>query len=186
MAAEGRSKAIIDTSVLVNYLKIDRTDLLARHPSYRFVVLDLVHYEVKSYYPEQVARLDAALAAGDLLPDDPPESIDPAELATFAAMSNLRIGQGEMAAIAAAKVRGLALAMDDRRAWKRSALFSTGVPREDTVSIMVALIKSGIIDVACADSIRVRLAGEPSIHPEFCKFRGQTLRNCGTVSRSHT
>ena len=154
MATEGRSKAIIDTSVLINFLKIDRTDLLAKHPSYRFVVLDFVHYEVTTYYPEQVVRLDAALAAGDLLPDDPPESIDPAELATFAAMSNLRIGEGEMAAIAAAKVRGLALAMDDRRAWKRSTLFSTGVPHEDTVSIMVGLIKSGIVDVAGADAIK--------------------------------
>ena len=137
MAAEGRSKAIIDTSVLVNFLKIDRTDLLAKHTSYRFVVLDFVRYEITTYYPEQVARLDAALAASNLLPDVPPESIDPAELATFAAMSNLRISQGEMAAIAAARTRGLALAMDDRRAWKRSAVFSAGIPSENTVSIML-------------------------------------------------
>ena len=33
MAAEGRSKAIIDTSELVNFLKIDRTYLLARQAS---------------------------------------------------------------------------------------------------------------------------------------------------------
>jgi predicted nucleic acid-binding protein len=154
MAAEGRSKAIIDTSVLINFLRIDRTDLLAKHPSYRFVVLDFVRHEVKTYYPEQVARLEIALAAGDLLPDDPPESTDPAELATFAAMSNLRMGQGEMAAIAAARARGLALVMDDQRAWKRSAAFSAGIPSESTVSIMVALIKAGIIDIAGADAIK--------------------------------
>jgi len=170
MAAEGRSKAIIDTSVLVNFLKIDRTDLLLKHPHYQFVVLDFVRHEVKTQYPEQVARLDAALALGVLLPDDPPASIDPAELATFAAMSNLRLGQGEMAAIAAAKVRGLALAMDDRRAWKRSAAFSAGIQNEDTVSIMAALIKSDIIDVACADAIKADWQANHRFTLRFASF----------------
>src|ERR1700722_10193491 len=128
MATDGRSKAIIDTSVLVNFLKIDRTDLLASHAGYRFVVLDLVRNEVTRHYAAQVARLDAAIAAGQLLADDPADATDLAELATFAAMSTLKIGDGERAAIAAAHTRGLPLAMDDNRAWKRSAAFSSGIP----------------------------------------------------------
>jgi predicted nucleic acid-binding protein len=154
MATDGRSKAIIETSVLVNFLKIDRTDLLANHPAYRFVIPDLVRNEVTRHYAAQVARLDAALAAGQLLSDDPAETTDPAELATFAAMDKLKIGEGERAAIAAASTRRLPLTMDDQRAWKRAAAFCAGVPREDTVSIIVSIIKAGVIDVAAADVIK--------------------------------
>jgi hypothetical protein len=42
MATDGRDDAIIDASVLLNFLNIDRIDLLARHPAYRFIVVDLV------------------------------------------------------------------------------------------------------------------------------------------------
>ena len=154
MATDGRSQAITDTSVLVNFLKIDRTDLLANHPAYRFVVPDLVRNEVTKHYAAQVARLDAAIAAGQLFADDPAEATDLRELAAFAAMGTLKIGEGERAAIAAASTRGLPLAMDDQTAWKRSAAFSAGVPREDTVSVMVSLIKAGVISVAEADAIK--------------------------------
>jgi predicted nucleic acid-binding protein len=154
MVTDGRSKAIIETSVLVNFLKIDRTDLLASHPAYHFVVPDLVRNEVTRHYAAQIARLDAAVAAGQLLSDDPAAAIDPAELAAFAAMDKLKIGEGERAAIAAASTRGLPLAMDDRRAWKRSAAFSGCIPREDTVTVIVSLIKAGAIDVAAADAIK--------------------------------
>ena len=154
MATDGRSKAIIETSVLVNFLKIDRTDLLANHPDYRFVVPDLVRNEVTRHYAAQVARLDAAIAAGELLADDPAESTAPTELTAFAAMSTLKIGDGERAAIAAASTRALPLAMDDQRAWKRAASFCAGVPREDTASIIVSLIKAGVLDVAAADAIK--------------------------------
>jgi hypothetical protein len=68
MATDGRSKAIIETSVLVNFLRIDRTDLLASHPSYRFVVIDLVRNEVgtKSSYAAQAIRLTTAFTAGKM------------------------------------------------------------------------------------------------------------------------
>jgi predicted nucleic acid-binding protein len=154
MVMDGRLKAIIDRSVLVNFLKIDRTNLLATHPAFRFVVVDLVRSEITKHYTAQQVRLQAAITAGHLLPDDPPETITPAELAMFAAMDKLKIGEGERAAIAAAKARGLALAMDDERAWKRAVMFCSGVPKENTVSITVSLIKAGIIDIAQADAIK--------------------------------
>lgn len=154
MATDGRSQAIIDTSVLVNFLKIDRTDLLANHPAYRFVVPGLVRNEVTNHYAAQVTRLEAAIAAGHLFPDDPAEATDLAELATFAVMDTLKIGEGERAAIAAASTRGLPLAMDDRTAWKRSTAFSAGVLKEDTVSVIVSLIKASVISIAEADAIK--------------------------------
>lgn len=172
MAMEGLLRGIIETSVLVNFLKIDRADLLARHPNYRFVVPDLVRNEVgtKPCYAAQAARLEAAIAAGHLLPDDPAEATDLAELAAFAAMSTLKIGEGERAAVAAAFARGLPLAMDDHRAWNRSATHSAGLARENTVSIVVALIKAGVLTVAEADAIKADWQANHSFTLTFASF----------------
>ena len=152
MATAGRSDAIIDSSTLVNFLKIDRSDLLASHLDYRFIVVDAVRAEVTKYYAAQVSRLEAALAAGQLYPDLPAAATSIAELAAYAAMASIKIGVGERASIAAARTRGIPLAMDDERAWKRAG---RGIVRLDTVSVMVTLIKSGIIDVATADAIKL-------------------------------
>jgi predicted nucleic acid-binding protein len=154
MATDGHTEAIVESSVLVNFLKIDRTDLLSMHPLYRFVVVDFVRDEVTRRYAAQVARLEAAFAAAHLFADGPPETIATAELAAFAAMATLKIGGGERAAIAAAATRGLPLAMDDERAWKRAAAFCAGIARENTASLMLALIKAGVIDVGQADAIK--------------------------------
>jgi len=151
MATDGRSDAIIDSSTLVNFLKIDRADFLASHPGYRFIVVDAVRMEVTRHHAAQVARLDAAFAAGQLIRDQPAAGTPIAELATFAAMASIKIGVGERAAIAAAKTRGLPLAMDDERAWRRAG---DGLLRLDTVSVMVALLKAGFIDVVAADAIK--------------------------------
>jgi predicted nucleic acid-binding protein len=151
MATDGRRDSIIDSSTLVNFLKIDRADLLASHPDYRFIVVDAVRAEVTKHNAAQVTRLEAALAAAQLFPDQPAEATSLAELAAYAAMASVKIGVGERAAIAAARTRGLPLAMDDERAWKRAG---AGIMRLDTVSVMVALIKAGVIDVAAADAIK--------------------------------
>ena len=151
MATDGRTDAIIDSSTLVNFLKIDRADLLASHPCYRFIVVDAVRNEVTKHYPSQVVRLEAAFTAGQLFRDQPAAATSIAELTAFAAMASIKIGVGERAAIAAAKTRGLPLAMDDERAWKRAG---SGLSRKDTVSVMVSLIKAGVIDVASADAIK--------------------------------
>jgi predicted nucleic acid-binding protein len=124
------------------------------HPDYQFVVLDFVRDEVTRHYATQLSRLRAALDANHLLPDDPPESIDLTEVELFAEMSKLKIGEGERAAIAAAKVRSLPLVIDDERALKRAASYCLTIPRESTVSLMLALLSAGIIEVTEADEIK--------------------------------
>ena len=170
MATDGRSEAIIESSVLVNFLKIDRTDLLASHPDYRFVVVDLVRDEVTRRYATQFARLQAAFTAGHLLPDGRPGATSPAELATFAALGKFRIGEGERAAIAAANARGLPLAIDDERAWKRAAAYCATIPRESTVSLMVSLIRAGVIDLAGADAIKADWEAHHKFRLRFGSF----------------
>jgi len=162
MATDGRSDAVIDSSTLVNFLKINRVDLLASHPDYRFIVVDAVRAEIRKHYSAQVTRLEAAFAAGQLLTDQPAADTSMDELTAFAAMESIKIGTGERAAIAAARARGLPLAMDDERAWKRAG---AGLARVDTVSVMVVLIKAGIIDVAAADVIKT----EWEAHHKFIK-----------------
>lgn len=56
---------ITDTSVLVNFLRIDRMDLIARN-SHRFMITDHVMEEITDRNPEQQARLNTALADGTL------------------------------------------------------------------------------------------------------------------------
>ena len=172
MATDGRTKAIIETSVLVNFLKIGRADLLGRHPTYRFVVPAVVQNEVgtKPCYAAQAAGLAAAFAAGHLMADDPADATTMAELAAFAGLSALKIGEGERAAVAAAYARGLPLAMQDRRAWNRSAAYSAGIPREDTVSVVVALIRAGILTVAEADAIKADWQANHTFTLTFASF----------------
>ena len=145
-------EAIIETSMLVNFLKIDRTDLLANHPG-----LPLHRRRCRSQRGDEILRGPSRKARGRVRrwPALPRRTrggnYDLAELAAFAAMASIKIGDGERAAIAAAKTRGLPLAMDDERAWKRAG---SGLSRQDMVSVMVSLIKAGVIDVAEADAIK--------------------------------
>src|SRR4051812_3856951 len=109
---------IIETSTLINFLRISRVDLLAGLTSYRFVVTDHVRADVRAHYPAQLSNLEFALLAGHLI--EIPLTA-PAEHAVFAEMKKHRLGDGECSAIAAASVRGLPLAIDDIRAKKKAA-----------------------------------------------------------------
>ena len=61
MATAGRGQAVLETSVLVNFLKIDRVDLLARQPDYEFLITEHVGAEITQHYPNQLARLETAI-----------------------------------------------------------------------------------------------------------------------------
>lgn len=144
--------AVIETSTLINFLRIGRVDLLANLSAYRFLVPDNVQAEVLTNYPVQYANLDLALRAGQLqvIP-----LTDPAEVAVYVAMQKLRVlGDGECAAIALAQVRGLPLAMDDGPARKKTAAHYPTVRLLDTVGLVVEAIRAGLLSVADADAIK--------------------------------
>lgn len=70
----GSAIVVADTSVIINFLRIDRMDLIGAHPR-PFVVTDHVADEITDSYPEQRARFHAALGAGHITQhrvDDPP------------------------------------------------------------------------------------------------------------------
>ena len=106
---------VADTSVLINFLRIDRMDLLGRHPC-RFLATDHVEAEIED--DEQRARYAAAVTAGHL---ETCTVTDPGEVALYMRLGpGQRLGSGECSAIAVAIIRRCAIAVDDNRAVSRA------------------------------------------------------------------
>lgn len=142
---------ITDTSVLVNFLCIDRMDLIARH-SHRFMITGHVMEEITDHYPEQQARLNAALADGTL---EVVTVSGDAALDLFRTLSETcRLGSGESAAIACAIANNYVIAIDDRAAVNQARQLKPELAILGTQEIMVHLIHAGAIDVAKADEIK--------------------------------
>jgi len=160
MASSEQESVVLDTSVLINFLAVDRMDLLGHHPGYCFTITEHVRREVTTHYREQVERLDAALASRALT-ETRVEAIE--ELALFAQLvSNPRLGTGECAAIAAAVHRSQVLAIDDKAARKAALLLRPKIPILDTESLTVSLIRAGRLTVQQADAIKDEWAAKHS------------------------
>lgn len=144
---------VIDTSTLINFLRIGRVDLLAGLSSYRFVVTDNVQAEILASYPVEYTNFELALRAGYLQVISLTES---AEINAFASMQALRVlGDGECSAIAAAHVHRLPLAMDDGTARKKTIAYYPEVKLLDTIMLMVDAIRAGLLTVEEADGIKL-------------------------------
>jgi predicted nucleic acid-binding protein len=141
---------ITDTSVLINFLKIDRLDLLGSY-SRQFLVTDHVREEITFAYPGQVDCYDQGLKAGffqGIMVNSLPE------LNLFGRLfQDGRLGQGECSAIAAAIHRGCAVALDDRRAIKEVQLIAPELEILTTQALMVCLIRESTLTLAEADVI---------------------------------
>jgi predicted nucleic acid-binding protein len=147
-----RAPAVIDTSALINFLRIDQVHLLASHPSYSFFVTDHVRDEVTRRYQLQFQRLAAAFQAVHLT-ETVVDTIE--EVRTFGQLTSLgRFGVGECAAVATAFHRGWTIALDDNNAIKLVSRLFPSVHIETTATIIVALIRAGILTVAQADGFR--------------------------------
>lgn len=165
MSTSGQQDVVLDTSVLVNFLRIGREDLLVGHPGFRFIITEHVRKEITD--PSQIACLEAIIAAGSFLETS---VTDVDELSLFARFSS-RLGAGESAAIAVAVKRGLSLALDDRAA-KRIATqeLPAGALVLDTVAIVVSLIHAKVIDIAQADAMKSEWQSHHSFTLKFASF----------------
>lgn len=152
MSTSSRQDVILETSVLVNFLKIRRLELLTGHPRYRFIVTDHVRGEVIEDYPEQKAILETAINSGAL---EEIRITDPIEVGAFVQLQSVRaLGDGERSAIAVAANRKMPIALDDGRARREARRFRRGMVLLDTVGIIVSLIQERVLDVAEADAIK--------------------------------
>lgn len=146
---------IADTSVLINFLRINRMDLVSRYPG-RLLATDHVESELADDNPEQQTRYVAAVSAGLL---DTCSVTDPAEVALFLRLGpGVRLGAGECSAIAVALSRGHAIAIDDSRAistaLREAELTGAKLVVLRTQDIIVSLIRASVLTLDEADDIK--------------------------------
>ena len=140
---------------MINFLKIDRMDLIGRYPG-RLLATDHVQSELADDYPEQRSRYEAAVTGGLL---DTCSVTDPAEVSLFGRLGpGVRLGAGECSAIAVALSRGFAIAIDDNRAIKialrEAELAGKRLIVLRTQEIVVALIRASALTVEEADRVK--------------------------------
>ena len=149
---EGKPAIIVaDTSVLVNFLRIDRMDLIARH-SHDFVATDHVAAEISDQYPEQQKRFSETLDESAV---SQVSIASPGEMSLFGSLSESgRLGAGECSAIAMAVHRQYVLAIDDRQAMAQARRTDQARRLLTTQDLMASMIREGLLDIAEADSIK--------------------------------
>jgi predicted nucleic acid-binding protein len=161
-----RSIVVADTSVLINFLRIDRMDLIEAHPA-SFIATDHVAAEIADAYPDQQARYEIALNSGQVTQQ---RVDDPAELEIFLRLAERSLlGAGEHSAIAVALTSGCALAIDDSRAISR-ALEEAGIAGNPLIAlrtqdIVVQIIRNGALTIEAADESSTKGGAIPSSIP---------------------
>ena len=142
---------VTDASVLINFLRINRMDLIADH-SHDFVVTNHVAEEVTSRYPEQQRRFALAVDTGAI---SQVSVSDSREIAIFESlMQSRRLGAGECSAIAMALCGQHVLAIDDRRAKTEARRTDQALQILNTQDLMASMIAENLLDITEADGIK--------------------------------
>ena len=141
----------MDASVLMNFLRIDRMDLIAHH-SHDFIVTDHVAAEISDRYPDQQQQFAAALNTNAVSQESITSSEEVALFGSLAAFG--RLGAGECSAIAMAVHRQHILAIDDRQATIQARRTDQVLRILTTQDLMVSMIRERLLDIAEADSIK--------------------------------
>jgi predicted nucleic acid-binding protein len=142
---------ITDTSVLINFLVLDRVGLLLRLSSVHFVVTEHVRAEITEHFPEQLRRLNAAFETGVI---EEISVTDIVEVALFADLTSKGLGLGECSAIAVAVNRKLTIAIDDKRALKKVARLGYNLKVLGTEQLVVQLIAESVLTIVEADQMK--------------------------------
>ena len=159
---------VTDASVLINFLRIDRADLLAGH-SHTFLATDHVAAEITDRYPAQQQRFAAALASGAI---SETRVTTPEEIRLFGSMFAAgRLGAGECSAIALAVHRRYILAIDDRLATTQARRADATLRILATQDLVVSMIRQGLLDIAEADRIKQEWATRHRFRLKLASFR---------------
>ena len=139
----------LDASVLLNFLKIDRLDLISGGWKELHIVEE-VQAEVRD--PLQAGRLQRAIERGVV---QVYRVIDLNDIRTATDLyDRLGLGRGESFSFVAAKALGSAQAIDDRKAVKRASAVVTGVVAVTTVDVMIRALRMGLLSIEEADAIK--------------------------------
>lgn len=144
---------VSDTSVLINFIKINRLDLLA-NCSFNFLVTDHVKDEITDNFPEQLHQFQEGLKQNFF---NEIKVTEPKEIELFSTyLINGKLGRGECSAIAVALNRKHAIAIDDNLAIKTIKSISPDLTIFRTQDLVVKSIKEGILSILEADELLVK------------------------------
>ena len=166
MPGSNLSPIVVDTSVLLNFLKARRLDLL-RACTARLVIPTEVRGEVLR--PDQVAALDAALADGWISEDKISAMVEVALFAQLAARGAL--GIGERAVIAIAATRGWGAALQDKPAREEAQRRNKAMELHSTESFVREAIEHGVITYDEADALLVEWRTQHRFRTLLTTFR---------------
>lgn len=139
---------VFDSSTLINFLRIDRLDLLLPlipDPA----VTDVVRGEISDRF--QCSLLETALSAGQCREIT---LSTPEELTAVRDFINEGLGRGESASIVAAQILQVPIALDDIFATKRARKAHPKQVILNTRDVMLAAIKAELLSIAQADEIK--------------------------------
>lgn len=153
---------VADASTLLNFLKVQRFDLLAGL-GYRVTIVDAVYDEVVTERePLDLLVNEEAIGLLTLQGEALTETV--AQLLSFG------LGQGEAFTFAAAIEYKGSIAIDDRRAVKRAMPLATGLTVLTTVDIVVANIHANRISLEEADALKAQWSENHRFHLKFDSF----------------
>lgn len=145
---------IFDNCVLSNFALSDSLNIIKRlHANHSFITDFVMAENFKGIFKgyKELAKIKNAIKEG-WLKEITLKTME--EKAIFERLS-VSLGFGEASSIAAAKVRGLVFACDDKAARKEAALL--GVRLTGTVGILIKVIRKRIIDRNKANEILHRM-----------------------------
>ncbi len=157
---------IIDVSVLLNFVKIERIELLGQLGT-SVVLLDQVLDEVRR--PEQREVVEGVVKVGIL---DLQSVRDPVEVALFANLrADGRLGAGECAVLAVALNRSWVAGLQDRRARVEGQRRREDLALCQTEDLVLELIQSGHLTLNEADGFLVEWAAKHRFKSRLTSFR---------------
>ena len=166
MRQKSPTPIVLDASVLLNFVKIGRIELLGQLGT-SVVLLDQVLDEV--IRPEQREAVEGAVKAGIL---DLQSVRNPVEVALFASLrADGRLGAGECAVLAVALTRNWGAGLQDRRARVEGQRRREELALCQTEDLVLTLIQSGHLTLEEADGFLVEWAAKHRFKSRLTSFR---------------
>jgi predicted nucleic acid-binding protein len=166
MPANARTPIALDTSIMLNFIKVERLTLLGRLGQ-SLVIPDHVRSEVRR--PVQIEMADCAIADGIFTVE---AVTDPAEMSLFVALrAEGRLGAGECAVLAMAVNRSWAAGIQDRRARTEAKRRRATLQLVDTEDLVLCLIRRGALTPEEADGMLAEWAVRHRFRSRIATFR---------------
>ena len=170
MEQQDPTPIVLDTSILLNFVKIGRVELLGQLGT-SVVLLDQVFDEVRR--PEQRKVVKGAVAEGTL---DLQSVRNPVEVALFTELrAGGRLGAGECAVLAVALTRDWVAGLQDRRARTEGQRRRENLVIRQTEDLVLTLIKADYLTIEEADGFLAEWAAKHRFISRVTSFRD--LRN---------